>query len=256
MERYQIILAYDGTDFHGSQYQTDTRTVQSVVQAALRKLSWTGKSVIFAGRTDAGVHASGQVVAFDLEWKHSPEKLQKALNALLPKDTAVSAVTVSSSEFHPRFDALSRSYRYRIYCQPERDPLRDRFAWRVWPPPALSELSAVAKDFIGIHDFASFGRPTRPGGKTIRALTQAEWHQIGDEFYFEVSANAFLYHMVRRLTFVQIAVGQGKLTQAEVQQHIHQTQNPPIQGLAPPQGLALIRVDYPPENSENKTVTE
>ncbi len=256
MERYQIILAYDGTDFHGSQYQTDTRTVQGVVQAALRKLNWTDKSVVFAGRTDAGVHASGQVVAFDLEWNHGPEKLQNALNALLPKDTAVTAVRVSSPEFHPRFDALSRSYRYRIYCQPERDPLRDRFAWRVWPPPAMSELEAVAKAFIGIYNFASFGRPTRPGGSPIRKLIQADWQQVDDEFHFEVTANAFLYHMVRRLTFVQVAVGQGNLSLAEVQRHIEQPQDPPIQGLAPPQGLALIRVDYPSENSENKTVTE
>jgi len=252
MERYQIILAYDGTDFHGSQYQAKTRTVQSVVQTALRQLNWSGRSVLFAGRTDAGVHASGQVVAFDLDWNHPLVDLQNALNALLPGDVAVVNVSLSSPDFHPRFHAVSRSYRYHVFCQPSRDPLRDRFGWRVWPPPEIAVMKAAAREFIGIHDFAAFGRPARPGGSTIRAVTRAEWQPAGDALYFEVTANAFLYHMVRRMTFVQIAVGQGRLELEEIQRHIQQPQDPPIQGLAPPQGLALIQVEYPSGNGENK----
>ena len=105
MARYQIILAYDGTGFLGSQRQAGARTAQSELEKALRKLGWPGKTVVLAGRTDTGTHASGQVAAFDLDWKHGPEKLQDALNAHLPLDMAVREVKEAADDFHPRFDA-------------------------------------------------------------------------------------------------------------------------------------------------------
>ena len=108
-----------------------------------------GKSVLFAGRTDAGVHASGQVVAFDLAWNHSPGDLRNALNALLPADVSVFEVAVTRPDFHPRFDAKARTYRYRIYCNPVRDPQLDRFAWRVWPALDFDRLIAASQDFLG-----------------------------------------------------------------------------------------------------------
>jgi tRNA pseudouridine38-40 synthase len=251
MERYQVILAYDGTKFHGSQRQAETRTVQSVVEATLRKLNWTNPSVLFAGRTDAGVHASGQVVAFDLDWKHPPDDLQNALNALLPKDVAVHRLVETYPDFHPRFDALSRSYRYRVYSQPMRDPLRERYAWRVWPSPEVELLQSAAQILRGVHDFAAFGSPTSPNGSTIRELMQADWQQNGDEIFFDVTANAFLYHMVRRLTFALIQVGQGKLQVAELLHHLQNPREPMMQGLAPPNGLTLVEVRYPQAEGES-----
>ena len=259
MERYKVILAYDGTHFHGSQFQKDTRTVQGVIESALRKLLWSGKSVLFAGRTDAGVHASGQVAAFNLDWKHTPEDLGKALNALLPGDIAVQEVLVSTPDFHPRFWAESRCYRYHIFSQPLRDPLRARYSWRVWPAPDFGRLISASQIFLGTHDFAGFGRATSPGGSTIRHIMTAEWSQVEipycrDEWTFEVRANAFLYHMVRRLVFVQVAVGQGRLTVDDLQQHLDSPQGEPIQGLAPPFGLTLIDVRYPSTIGENSTI--
>ena len=118
MARYQIILAYDGTGFLGSQRQASSRTVQSELEKALRKLGWHGKTVYLAGRTDTGTHASGQVAAFDLDWGHGLQKLQDALNAHLPRDMAVREVKAAADDFHPRFDATSRCYRYRlVLCQ-------------------------------------------------------------------------------------------------------------------------------------------
>jgi tRNA pseudouridine38-40 synthase len=251
MERYQVILTYDGTDFHGSQYQTDTRTVQDVFETALRKLKWTGKAAVFSGRTDAGVHASGQVAAFDLAWKHSSEDLRNAMNALLPKDVAVISVVPSTKEFHPRFDAVSRRYLYRIYSQPVRDPTRERFYWRVWPTPDLELMQLGANLFLGVHDFAAFGRPTSPSGRTVRNVLKAYWLNVGDEFTFEIVANAFLYHMVRRMVFVLTKFGQGKLFTDELEHHINRPQMEPIQGLAPPQGLSLVEVTYPKGEKEN-----
>ena len=132
--------------------------MQDVFEAALRKLNWSGKSVLFAGRTDAGVHAAGQVVAFDLDWNHLLGDLRNALNALLPEDVSVFEVAVTRPDFHPRFDAKARTYRYRIYNNPVRDPLLDRFAWRVWPVLDFDRLIAASRIFLGIHDFAGFGR--------------------------------------------------------------------------------------------------
>lgn len=256
MERYQVILAYDGTEFHGSQFQTDTRTVQGVVEAVLRKLNWTGKTVLFAGRTDAGVHASGQVAAFDLGWNHPPADLKNALNALLPSDVAAVDVAVNRPDFHPRYDATARSYRYRIYCQPARDPIRDRYAWRVWPGPDLDRMQAASHVNVGIHDYGGFGRATSPGGSTVRQVMAASWRMRtssypGSAFEFDITANAFLYHMVRRLVYTHIAVGQGMLEIDELHRHLRYPQAEPIQGLAPPHGLTLVNVSYTAGMSEN-----
>jgi tRNA pseudouridine38-40 synthase len=130
MARYQVILAYDGTLFLGFQRQSRTRTVQGVVEAALGALGWTGRTIYSAGRTDTGVHAAGQVIAFDLEWKHSTLDLRQALNANLPEDVAAREVREVPPDFHPRYGALSRRYQYRILCSDVRDPLRERYVWR------------------------------------------------------------------------------------------------------------------------------
>src|SRR5512142_2164625 len=137
MARYQLTLAYDGTDFFGSQRQAKKRTVQGELEKALTKLGWTGRSVLMSGRTDTGVHATGQVASCDLDWLHSDDELVRALNATLPDDMAVQKVCMITADFHPRFDAISRCYRYRLFCQPVRDPLRERFAWRI-----ISEMSS------------------------------------------------------------------------------------------------------------------
>ena len=161
MARYQIILAYDGTHFLGSQRQAASRTVQGELEKALRKIGWDGQTVYLAGRTDTGTHASGQVAAFDLDWDHGLDDLQKALNSHLPQDMAVREVNVAADAFHPRFDASSRRYRYRLFCAGVRDPLRERYAWRVWP--AVTDLTPLAAIWLGTHDFAAFGTPPRTG---------------------------------------------------------------------------------------------
>jgi tRNA pseudouridine38-40 synthase len=251
--RYQVTLAYDGTELHGFQRQSHAsehkvRTVQVVVESALKRLGWQEASIMGAGRTDAGVHACGQVVAFDLSWRHSAEDLQAALNANLPPDVAVRKVRAVRSDFHPRFDAIARRYRYRIYCQHVRDPLRDRYAWRVWPAVSLAGLQAKARQLLGNHDFAAFGTPPRAGGSTFRSVFEAGWQEDGFELIFEIMANAFLYHMVRRLVFVQVAIDQEKLDADSLSRNLDSKPENMIQGLAPPQGLCLVEVIYPPED--------
>lgn len=245
MARYKIILAYDGTQFFGSQRQAAARTAQSELEKALRRLGWQGKSVLLAGRTDTGVHASGQVAAFDFQWNHQPADLVRALNSNLPAEMAVSAARVVPDDFHPRFDAVSRSYRYRLFCQPHRDPLRERYAWRQWPDLDAAALASGASLITGTHDFAAFGTPPRPGNSTVRTVMRAGWHPQADEWIFEIQADAFLYHMVRRLVYVQVAVGQGRFPAQSIADMLQSKSSVIPAGLAPASGLALVEVAYP-----------
>ena len=254
MARYQVILAYDGSKFSGSQRQvggligplgvSTPRTVQGVLEIALRSLGWTGKSLLMAGRTDTGVHATGQVAAFDLEWAHSADKLLWALNADLPSDLVIRSLIPAPADFHPRFDAVSRAYLYKVFFQPIRDPLREKFLWRTWPGVDEDALKQNASIFLGTHDFAAIGSRTTPKGTTVRTVTKAEWKKMPDgEWQFEVRADAFLYRMVRRLVFVQVSVAQGKCPVEKVQ-HALSKQGVLLAGLAPAHGLTLVEVTY------------
>ncbi|MEN6481766.1 MAG: tRNA pseudouridine(38-40) synthase TruA [Anaerolineaceae bacterium] len=243
MARYQVILAYDGTHFHGYQRSGGVRTIQGEVEQALCKLDWQQRSILSAGRTDTGVHASGQVIAFDLNWDHSPEKLKNALNAFLPDDIAVNAVRIAAPDFHPRFHAKARCYHYRIYCKPDRNPLCDRFAWKVWPSVNGDRLKEISQALLGTHDFRAFGSPLKKGGTTVREVFEAGWIEVDDEWQFRIKANAFLYHMVRRLVYLQVMVGQDRW---RVEDFIEGIQNGKEQlpGLAEPNGLVLVEVQY------------
>lgn len=250
MALYQVILAYDGTHFQGFQRQGSSRTVQAAVEEALRQLGWNGHAILYAGRTDTGVHASGQVIAFDLEWGHSPAELGKAINAALPSDVAVTNIRETAKEFHPRYHALARQYHYRLYCQDQRDPLRERYQWRVWPRPEDDLLHQAAGCLTGSHDFASFGSPLKPGGSTMRTVFRAQWVQESEDGWsFRIVANAFLYRMVRRLVFLQVLVGQQRLNFKMFAAALQYPQ-PLTPGLAKPHGLALERVYYAEDGLE------
>jgi tRNA pseudouridine38-40 synthase len=260
MERYQVILAYDGSHDKGFQRQAKACSVQAVVEKTLRKLGWQGNSILAAGRTDTGVHAQGQVIAFDLDWKHPVEDLQTALNSYLPSDVVARQVRQVCASFHPRYDASWRKYLYRIYCQPVRDPLLEPYAWRVWPEVELTSLQNAASPLAGTHDFGAFGTPPQSGGHTVRVVLQAGWRAESLYLVFEITGQAFLYHMVRRMVFMQVAIAQGKLSMDELHQVLRSGKelslrgepdispgNRRVHGLAPAQGLVLAEVHYAPE---------
>jgi tRNA pseudouridine38-40 synthase len=254
MARYKLILAYDGAAFAGSQRQAGRRTVQGELESTLRGLGWSGHSVTLAGRTDTGVHALGQVAALDFDWAHGPAKLRDALNARLPADMAVSRAEIAEAGFHPRFDASSRRYRYRLFCQDVRDPLREKLAWRVWPALNFDVLRGAAQVFQGRHDFGRFGSPPDKAGGTVRTVSLSEWRESDGEWRFEVRADAFLYRMVRRLVFVQVAVAQGRCLIGSLVRALEGPRPKPAgagpagedipAGLAPAHGLALVEVTY------------
>ncbi len=254
MAHYQIILAYDGSLFKGFQRQANARSVQGELENALRQLNWQGRTILAAGRTDTGAHATGQVVAFELDWRHPASELQRALNGTLPADIAVQAIRQVDAKFHPRYHATWRRYRYQIYCHPVRQPLLDRYAWHVWPAVNLSHLQDAASLLIGTHDFAAFGTPPRPASSTVRTVFQVKWWEQTPHLVFEITAQAFLYHMVRRLVHMQVQVGQGRLELETIRQAlVTHHEEPPGKssllrhGLAPACGLTLIAVGYPAE---------
>jgi tRNA pseudouridine38-40 synthase len=250
MARYKLTLAYDGSNFYGSQRQAGRRTVQGELEKALTKLGWKGRSILLSGRTDSGVHATGQVASADLDWLHTESDLLRALNSLLPTDMAVQSVETVNPQFHPRFDAVSRTYCYRLFCSAVRDPLRERFAWRLAVPVVFTLLQETAALFIGTHDFSAFGSPTTPKGTTVRTVMKAVWSQTAaDEWQFEVQADAFLYRMVRRMVFVQTAVAQGKAAAEDIarslaRQAAAESRSALPAGLAPAHGLTLVAVEY------------
>lgn len=244
MARYQVILAYDGTGFQGSQRQVNIRTVQGELERSLRKYGWSEKSVLVAGRTDTGVHATGQVVVFEMNWAYTEEKLLRALNADLPPDIAIRNLAAVPGNFHPRFDATARRYAYRLFSEKIRNPLREKLAWRVWPVFEGNVLQQTADLFLGTHDFAAFGSRTTPKGTTVRTVTKTEWRKMPDgEWQFEIQADAFLYRMVRRMVFVQVAVAQGRCSAKDVQNALSK-QEVLLSGLAPAHGLTLTEVTY------------
>jgi tRNA pseudouridine38-40 synthase len=248
--RYQAVVEYDGTDFLGFQRQAQGRTVQGEIESALQRIGWPGQSILGAGRTDTGVHAAGQVIAFDLDWPHGDDSLVRALNANLPADIAVKTIALAPPGFHPRFRAIARRYRYTIYNAPTRSALAARYSWHVWSRLDVNALQAAAQVLIGTHDFATFGTDPddgpngRPGNNTVRTISRAEWMAAREWLYFDIQADAFLYRMVRSVVAALRLVGAGGRAVADFQTLLEardRAQCPPI---APPQGLCLMEVIF------------
>jgi len=251
-----LLLSYDGTDFRGFQRQVPKYepTIQGSIERAIARLS-RGQLVTIsgAGRTDAGVHASGQVVTFPIpvDSHLTAADWQRGLNAVLPAAIAVQDACLVADTVSARFSAQSRTYIYKVLLDQVRDPLRERFMWRVPQQLDLSAISACCELLRGEHDFAAFGhspanRQGRPRHPTVRHLLQATIHQNADLVQFEFMANAFLTGMVRHMVGTLISVGKGRLTTQEFKAILAACQSGHPGATAPPRGLCLTHVDYPP----------
>lgn len=242
--RVRATIAYDGTDYGGFQLQKNSRTIQGEIEHALLRITGTPTRILAAGRTDAGVHAEGQVIAFDTTWRHGARKLCDALNALLPKSIAVFDLSEAEPSFHPRYDALSRYYRYTFYRASVRHPLYRRYSLHITRPVDLVTVRSATAVLLGEHDFAGFGTPPQ-GDNSVREVLRAEWSEEGPWLYFDIEANAFLYRMVRMLVGTLLRVGYGVLP-LEAFEEILATQDRRQSGPAvPARGLCLKAVRYP-----------
>jgi len=250
VERYQATIAYDGTAFWGFQAQPAFRTVEGEIRSALAALGWSGETLLCGGRTDTGVHAAGQVIAFDLDWKHPPAELQRALNALLPDDISCPALKTAAADFHPRYGALRRIYRYRLYCAEWPDPLRDRFALRAWPAPDMRRMAEAAAGLPGKRDFGAFGSAPREGSHTVRTVYRADWIRTDGGLDFWIEADAFLFRMARTIVGTLLEVGGGRRSlegfRALLEAGARKDSAPP----APARGLCLMKIEYPGGGTE------
>jgi tRNA pseudouridine38-40 synthase len=256
------LVAYDGSDYHGFQVQAGVPTIQGSLEDALAVIATPASRVSGSGRTDAGVHANGQVIAVRLSWRHSVADLQRAWNAHLPPDISLRRLVLAPEGFHPRFSALSRTYRYRVdqydgqgYPPPRRSPLTERYGLFAPRPLDLDAMRKAAEALVGEHDFATFGQPPQ-GVNTVRRVFEAEWRVVhtdlpplggfpGRRIVFTVRANAFLRQMVRNLVGSLLEVGRGRWSPDEMALALAARERRRSAPPAPPNGLVLEWVEYP-----------
>lgn len=241
---WRLVVEYDGTDFAGWQRQPGSRTVQGVLEQALARLAEGPVAVLGAGRTDAGVHAEGQLASARAAVRLEPAALLRALNAILPRDLAVRALAPAPDEYHARRAARTKLYAYRLWTGAVRSPLRERHSlWRR-PPLALEAMREGAAQLVGTHDFASFQAAGGSVRTTVRTVQRAEWiGAVGDELRFEVEGSGFLRHMVRNLVGSLLEVGRGRRSPAWIGELLAARDRCRAGPTASARGLVLVRVD-------------
>jgi tRNA pseudouridine38-40 synthase len=250
MARFRITLAYDGTDFEGWQIQARSsrkpRTVQGSLEDALARLSGGNRvAVAGAGRTDAGVHALGQVASFELPREISPDRLLEALNGLLPRDVRVLGAHLATPDFHARRSALTKLYRYVLDTDPVQPPTRRRFAGHV--PGRLDEraVAEAAASVMGRRDFASLRTAGSDTKTTVRNLIRSEACFDGGTLLYEVEADGFLRQMVRNLVGAFVAVGQGRMSLEALASALEARDRRQWPAPVEARGLTLVGVRYP-----------
>lgn len=245
-QRYALTLAYDGSQFFGWQKQTDdVPTVQAALEAALTRMAGEPISVIAAGRTDTGVHATGQVVHFDTHAHRPLSAWVRGVNAHLPQGVAVLQAQVVDARFHARFDATGRRYRYLLESSPVRSPLL--YGRAGWTHYVLDDVAmqAAAQLMLGEHDFSSFRAAQCQAKSPIKTMYSAQWQRAGSLLCLDLHANAFLHHMVRNIVGAMVYVGCGRLSIdafGMLMQARNRTYAPPT---FMPDGLYFTGVDYP-----------
>lgn len=243
-QKYRALIEYDGTAYCGFQRQREEYpTVQGELENVLQNLAQQPVTIFGSGRTDSGVHATGQVIAFTLNWRHGAPALQRALNANLPDDIVVLQLEITEPEFHPRFDAKRRAYVYHIYNAPVRSPLKRWHSWHVSRPLDMVAMNEAATCLIGTHDFATFGQPPQ-GNNSVRQIFRAEWQQAGAMLTFHIEANAFLYRMVRSLVGSLKLVGEGSWQITDFKAALVAADRHRSGTVAPAAGLYLVSVWY------------
>jgi tRNA pseudouridine38-40 synthase len=241
----KLVVAYDGTDFHGFAAQRDTRTVEGELVPALARVVGGEIDLACAGRTDAGVHAVGQVVSCPVPDGTDPDKVLRSVNRQLAPEIVAVAASLEPPGFDARRSAKWRAYRYTVLNRPVPDPFLARTSW--WVPERLDRalLHLGADPFLGEHDFTSFCRKGPEGSTAVRRVLESCWHDDGDGVLsYEVVATAFCWQMVRSIVGTLVDVGTGKMTPGEVLGVLRARDRAAAGRVAPPEGLSLLAVGY------------
>jgi tRNA pseudouridine38-40 synthase len=253
MSHFRIVLAYDGTDFVGWQRQASGVSIQGLIEDALSELDGRPVAVAGAGRTDAGVHALGQVAGFSLERSIEPNAVLRALNARLPDAVRVLSAGAVDASFHPRFSAREKRYEYRIWNAPVADPFERRYAWHIHDPIDVDAMHAAAAMFEGRHDFAAFQSAGSAATTTVRTIFKSTLSAAGVDvrggesgrlITYEISGDGFLRHMVRAIVGTLVEVGRGRRRPEWIGEVIASADRGAAGPTAPPDGLFLVGVSY------------
>jgi tRNA pseudouridine38-40 synthase len=249
MRNLKLVLAYDGTEFSGWQVQPHAATIQGALASAIGRV--TGEKVLpqGSGRTDAGVHALGQVASFITQSPIPPENLVVALNDILPLTIRVLCVAEAPAEFHARKSARAKTYRYRIYRGAICPPFLARYVWHYPYPLDEDQMREVAPLIVGEHDFTSFAAVDPERGheadlSNLRQIFCSRWEREGDEFVYTVRGNGFLHHMVRNLVGTFLLVGKGTLKPSDLARIMKARSRSAAGATAPASGLCLVSVEY------------
>ncbi len=245
---FKLVLAYDGTDFHGWQRQVGVRTVQAELEAVLQRVLRHPLHLAGASRTDAGVHAHGQVANVVTSSSIPVENLARALGSRLPADTALVSAAVVPLEFRASRDACGKLYRYRIFNARRRpvETLAQRYVWHVWHPLDLDRMCAAAAALVGTHDFAAFAGRGSPRPSTVRTIHRLGLERHSDEVWIDVEGDGFLYNQVRNVVGTLVEVGRGHWLPERVTEILASRDRTQAGPTALPQGLCLEWVRYPP----------
>ncbi|MBT4126062.1 MAG: tRNA pseudouridine(38-40) synthase TruA [Chloroflexi bacterium] len=246
--RIALVVEYDGTEFHGSQLQTNARTVQGEVENALRNIFNKNIRMYFASRTDTGVHARGQVGRFDEETDMSPDQIRKALNYYMTKDVRIRCAQLvedGPEGFDPRSDASSRTYVYKFNDARSAPALDRHFVTHVRKTLDAEVMNVASQSFVGLHDFAAFAGPsTPPDAPTLRNVESASAIRNGDNIEFKITANAYLHQQIRRIAGVLYDVGRGNASTDIVGQLLASASRGEASHVMPAEGLCLEAISY------------
>ncbi|MCJ8502976.1 tRNA pseudouridine(38-40) synthase TruA [Desulfatitalea alkaliphila] len=245
---FKLVIEYDGTDYCGWQRQPNGRTIQQTIEDALARMTRQAVVLTGSGRTDAGVHALGQVAHFSCDTTIAPEALQKGLNSLLPDDIVIRACQPAPIGFHARFDAHGKTYRYTIRNTPLPAAIGRQYAWWIRSLLDTAAMTAAAAHLVGRHDFKSFEAAGSPRAHTIRHISHAEVRcDTQGIVTIDVTADGFLRHMVRNIAGTLAAVGRGKLPSEQIPALLDARDRTLAPPTAPAHGLCLIKVLYSEE---------
>lgn len=244
MRNIKMILEYDGTDYHGWQIQDREPTIQEIIEDRLKSITKETIRTISSGRTDAGVHALGQVINFYTKSSMDNLSFLKAINSLLPRDIAVKEVMDVPLDFHARFSAKSKSYKYLILNSPIRNAFYERYSWHI-PYRLDLELMKEASDYIeGTHDFSTFRASSCGARNPIRTILGSNIERIENLIEITIEANAFLQYMVRNIIGTLIEVGRKKIRPIDLKLLIEKKDRKKAGSTSPPHGLFLLSVSY------------
>lgn len=256
LRRIKLVIEYDGTFFHGWQIQKNLPSVQGEIEKAILRITGEKVTVTGSGRTDAGVHAYGQVAHFDTESRIPAEKFAIVLNTVLPPSVAVISSQEVSSDFHARFSAVKKTYKYKVLNRPMRSPIMDKRAWHVPVSLDMERMNKAAAYFLGLHDFSAFCASGHSVTDFVRYIYASEWSEEDGCLVYTVTGNGFLYNMVRIMTGTLVEVGMNKRAPESIPELLDKKNRRQAGITAPPHGLYLWEVFYDENFPGNKPEPE